>query len=437
MIKPTRRAIALFCAGVPASLAIVLIDQSLWQWGAVVPVLAVFVIGVDAVLAPRARDIAIDVQLPDVLYIGESDDLQVALGHAASAPASHCRVLVELSGPCQQPPPRGTDLLPGQTSYLSMEVTPERRGEVLLQALWLQWTGPLSLVARQRRLRVERRAAVVPNVRAVRTLAINFASQHAVFGVKPQRQQGDGSEFEALRDYVAGLDHRSIDWKHSARHARLVCKEFRSERNQQIVFAFDSGHLMSEPLAGVPKLDHTINAALLMAYVSLRGGDRVGVFGFDSKVRLFAEPLGGLHSFARLQREVARLDYRSDETNFTLGLMSLFSRLSRRTLVIVMTEFVDTITADLMVSNLQRLASRHLVLFVTLSDPALSRTADAYPESLRDLSRAVLAEDFLRDRRIVHRRLQHLGVRCLEAPKERIGAALINQYLAIKQQELL
>ena len=278
---------------------------------------------------------------------------------------------------------------------------------------------------------------VIPNVRAVGRAAIRFSSNEALFGVKPQTQQGSGSEFDSLRDYVAGLEHRSIDWKHSARHRKLVCKEFRAERNHHIVLAFDTGHLMAEPLNGIAKLDHAINAGLILGYLSLRAGDRVGIFGFDSEVRLVAEPVGGLHNFHRLQLSAAKLACRHEETNFTLGLADLLGRLGRRSLVIVQTEFVDTITAKLMVENLERLSRRHLVIFITLQDPGLHATVDAPPRDLTGLARSVIADDFIRERMIVFERLRRLGVHCLEAPAERIGVDLVNRYLLIKRKELI
>ena len=89
--------------------------------------------------------------------------------------------------------------------------------------------------------------------------------------------------------------------------------------------------------------------------MALKTGDRVGLFAFDARVRLFAEPQGGVHAFGRLQRQTTALAYSAAETNFTLGLVELGQRLRRRSLVVVLTDFVDTVTAELMVENLARL----------------------------------------------------------------------------------
>src|SRR5258705_308925 len=125
----------------------------------------------------------------------------------------------------------------------------------------------------------------LPNVRGVQSAALQFYTQEAIYGIKTQQQSGEGAEFEALREYAPGLDSRHIDWKHSAKHRKLLCKEFRTERNHQIVMAFDTGYLMVEPVDGLTRLDHAINAGLLLAWISLQGGDLVGLLSFDEMLR--------------------------------------------------------------------------------------------------------------------------------------------------------
>src|SRR5262249_23545538 len=212
--------------------------------------------------------------------------------------------------------------------------------------------GPLGLAETVDRRPVEGKVDVLPNIRGVQRAALQYVDRDAIFGVKIQRERGEGTEFDALRDYVPGLDHRFIDWKHSARHMKLLSKEFRTERNHPVVLAFDTGYLMCEPLDGIARLDHAINAGLLLGWISLRGGDLVGIFGFDAAVRQYLDPQRGLSGFGRVQRAAAGLDYRHEETNFTLGLAELGSRLKRRSLVILFTDFVDTVTAELMIESL-------------------------------------------------------------------------------------
>jgi uncharacterized protein (DUF58 family) len=216
-----------------------------------------------------------------------------------------------------------------------------------------------------------------------------------------------------------------------------LSKEFQTERNHQIILAFDTGYLMAEPIEGMPRLDHAINAALMLAWISLKGGDLVGLYGFDAAVRHYASPARGMPSFARLQHGMAALDYRHEETNFTLGLAELAVRLKQRALVILFTDFVDTVTAELLIESLQRMAARHVVVFVTLKDSLLQGIFEAPPDRFEAVAEAVVAHDLLRDRSIVFERLHRLGVHCLDVPSAGLSVGLINRYLMIKQRGLI
>ena len=436
-MRPTRRAVLLFAAVVPLSLAAVLANEGLWPFGFALLAVAIFLTGLDGMRALSPRALQVDTHTPGVLYAGGTDDLQVTLRAAWPAPAADIEMLCDVSANLETPPLQRTTLTAHESARANAPLTPVRRGTAQVERLWLRWRGPMGLMERLKVEDLSLEIPVVPNVHAVRNAAIRFTAWDAPTGIKPQNQQGDGSEFDSLRDYVPGLDRRSIDWKHSARHRELVCKEFRAERNHQIVMAIDTGHLMSEPMAGIPKLDHAINNALVLGYACLRHGDRIGVFGFDSQTRLYAEPVGGMHYFNNFLRTSAKLEYRPDETNFTLGLTELTMRLKQRSLIILQTEFVDTTTAELMVENLARLASRHVVLFVTLRDPDIDRTVDAPPHTLEDVTRSVIADDFAHERLVVFERLRRLGVQCLEAPSENMGTELVDRYLAIKNRELI
>ena len=437
MIRPTPRAVVVFGAGIPVSLVLALAVERLWPLGLVYLGTAILLTGLDALLAPRSRALVAEVAAPDLLYVGAGDDLTVTLRVDDARQPVPVELVCDFGPVLDRVERRSLTLIPGRTATLALPLVPLRRGTARVERLWLKWRGPLGLMLRHRVQPLGLEIPVVPNVRAVRAVALRLTTMDAPFGMKSQRQLGDGSEFDALRDYVPGLDRRSIDWKHSARHRALVCKEYRTERNHEIVLAFDTGHLMSEPMAGIPRLDHAINAGLMLTYMGLRGGDRVGLFGFDAVVRHTTAPVGGLHNFWRLQQATAQFTYRQDETNFTLGLTSLLGRLNRRSLVILMTEFVDTVTAELMVDNLQRLSGRHLVIFVSLRDTGLADTIDARPAGFGDVARAVIADDFVRERSIVLERLRRLGVHCIDAPSEAVSMELVNRYLLIKRQDLI
>jgi len=437
MIRPTRKAVWLFAAGIPPALFMVIYDRDLWPFSFDYGLLILLMIALDAALAFPPRLLAIKIEPPDKLYVGERGAVRVTIAAARHPRRTGFELLLEQHGDLDPAQIVAADLPVGHEARAELALLPRRRGRVGLSALWVRWFGPLKLVERARRMTMAQSIDVLPNIHGVKSAALQFFAQEAIFGVKVQHNKGEGAEFEALRDYAPGLDTRVIDWKQSARHRKLVCKEFRTERNHHVILSFDTGHLMLEPIDGLPRLDHAINAGLLLTWISLQSGDFVGLYGFDAMVRHYLHPSRGIPNFTRILRATAELDYHPEETNFTLGLAELNARLRRRALVVLFTDFVDTVTAELLIDSMARIANRHVVIFVTLRDSLLQHTVDAPPRAFDNVARAVVAQDFLRDRSIVFERLDRLGIHCLDVPSRTLSAGLINRYLLIKQRGLI
>lgn len=436
MIRPTARAVWLFAAGIPITLFFVIADPGRWQVPVYFGAAIALAMAADAFLAFPARALNLRLVAPERIYIGDRGEARVEFAAARHRRPVAFETLLDLSGETHPAPSVTVTLPPGSSAQADFALEPTRRGRIMVDRIWTRWRGPMALMQLTKEIPVDRTVDVVPNIRGVQKGLLQVYVNEAIFGIKVQ-QRGEGVEFEALREYRPGMDIRFIDWKHSARHRKLHAKEFRTERNHHVVMAFDTGRLMIEPIDGVTRLDHAINAALRLSWVSLQAGDLVGVYGFDAGVRKYVEPQRGGAAFARLQRITADLDYHYEETNFTLGLAELHSRLKRRALVILFTDFVDTITAELLVESAARIARRHVVVFVTMQDAFLRKTIDAPPRRFDDVARAVIANDFLNERSVVFERLSRLGVHCLDVPANGLSVSLINRYLQIKQRGLI
>jgi uncharacterized protein (DUF58 family) len=427
---------------VPLALVVGLVHARLWTvWIAYLGA-AICAAGIDVLFALPRRRMRVDVDAPAQLYIGDEGTATIRLTGRGWRRGLRIQVVPELDEDLAPQPPLAITIRPGGEKKQAagegaLLLAPRRRGEPRVIALHMKWTGPLGLVERRKVERLDRKVPVVPNVGAVRAVALRMlGSQEFLAGLKVEKYIGDGTEFESLREYVAGLDHRAIDWKSSARHRKLLTTEFRAERNHQVVIAIDGGQLMSEPLNGIPRLDHAINAGLLLGWFCLRTGDRVGWTAFDERIRSWADPVSGAAAFPRLQRMSAEASYRQVETNFTLTIAELSMRLRRRSLVVLFTEFLDTVTAELMVENITRLARRHLVMFVSLRDPLVETRALVPPGTFAALHEAVVANDFIRERSLVLERLRHAGCHCIDTTPDKFSMSIINRYLDVKRREL-
>lgn len=433
---PTRRAIALMAVGAPVALAVAVAAPGLWVAAAAWIVLTLGLMVADLALAPSPRRAGLDAVLPPVIGAGRSAVAQVRVAFDGAAPR---RVELAVAGDARLAlsPLRQTLELAAGGGAAEVLITPRRRGEGRVEGLWARWRGPLGLVWLQRHATPDGRVAVTPDLEGVKARALELFARNAPLGAKTLRETGEGSDFHALKEFQTGMDLDDIDWKSSARRQKLIGREYRTERNHHVVLAVDTGRLMSSPAAGLPRLDRAINAALLLAFVSLKMGDRAGLFAFDSKPRLASGMTAGPQAFPLLQRLAASLDYTTEETNFTLGLTALSGRLDRRALVVVFTDFVDTTSAQLMIENLGRLMRTHLVMFVVFRDEELERLAEAEPRTPEDVSRAVVADSLLRQREAVTSRLRRMGAQIVDAPAEGLGPALLNAYLDVKRRGLV
>ena len=437
MIYPTRLMGLPAAAVAPLALMIGLFLPAYWTAGLAVLALIAALAVVDGFAGARLAASDVTCEGPRAVGVGETFMILIEARFRDGLPQA-AQVALGVTGPATAPSGWRSDARVGlHGASAAIALHPQRRGAARLENVWVRWRGALGLVWKQRQLGLDQTILITPDIRPVREKGAQLLNRDAVHGIKAQLQVGEGAEFEALTDYRPGMDRRSIDWKTSARHTKLIAREYRTERNNHIIMALDSGRAMSEPIDGVPRVDRAVSAALLTAFVALKDGDRVGFFAFDSRPRAASSPISGERAFALLQQVAAGIDYSANETNYTLALATLAGELNRRSLIVVFTEFADTISAELMLNAVGTLLKRHLVLFVVLRDEELEAFVAAEPTAPEDVSRAVTAAALLRERRLVLTRLRHLGVHVIEAVAAEAGPALVNAYLDFKRRSLI
>ncbi len=432
-IVPTPRAAALVVGAAPVAVLIAALAPQAWVIAPLIGAAVLALILVDAGLAGTAT--RLDLGAAQDVEVGHAEQLRLdaefAGGRRSAVTAAVSSDARLLPGGRAETPLASTD---AQHWHGAIPYVPSRRGTGSLGQVWLRWSGPMGFGARQTVRDLSRAVRVQPNLALTRSPTLQAYLRDAQFGLIARRIRGEGTMFEALAEYQPGMDRRRIDWKASARHGHLYAKEMEAERNNQIVFAFDCGQAMCEPVGGMARIDRAVSAALATAYVALKGGDRAALFGFAARPEVFTPFVSDARDFPRLQRAAALLDYHAQEPNFTLALATLAGRLQRRSLIVVFSDFTDPTSAELMIESIGRLVQRHLVLFVTLADAELDELAAQPPQDLQTLAMATTADALLRQRALVLSRLRQLGVDVIEAPHAAIGMRLIDHYLAIKRK---
>jgi uncharacterized protein (DUF58 family) len=392
----------------------------------------------DAVRCLPARDVVASLFGPADLCVGEEFALDVRASLRDGAPGADCEARLETDPRVEEPPPAAFALAAGGTARVAFPTRAVRRGPAAPLRLWLRWASPWRLWTRTAVVAEAALPAVGQDVRPVRETARRAtAAVGARPGLRTRLTPGEGSDFDALREFSRGHDRRALHWKASARHRKLLVRDFRAEGARHVVLAFDTGRLMSEPMDGVERFDHAARAGLLLAYDATRAGDLVGAYSFGAAPGPFVAPAAGAAAFRAVRAATASLVPSPEESNFATGLSALASRLKRRTLIAVFTDFSDATTAEHMTELLGALAKRHVVLFVALRDAALDATADAAPVSARAAAAAATAYEFVRERAQVLARLRRLGVDVLDATPGEAAPGLVERYLRLKRRERL
>lgn len=441
MIYPTARPIVLVAAGAPVALAAGLVRPELWFIALGWMLFILLLILIDAFTGPIPDQTELKVTAPRGVGIGDPFTLRVTASHSKGALPADSHVAIALdqrfaeAGRVEALLEQGREV--GEPRFANFTLSADRRGTAPVHAAWLRWRGALGMVWKQAFFPLNREIGVMPSTHAVHQDGIRLVLRDSVFGTMAQLRPGEGSEFDRLKEYRLGMDRRAIDWKQSARHNTLLAKEYRTERNNRIVLAVDCGRTMCEPVDGIPKVDRAVSAALLTAYVGLKMNDRMSLFSFAGRPQIASAIYSNSRDFAALQRAASQVDYHFEETNYTLGLATLGASLDHRSLIILFTEFSDPTSAELMLRAAGRLANRHVILCMVMTDKDLETETARMPQSATDITRANMASELLRDRRIAISRLKRLGVHVVEAPHDAINARLVDAYLTIKRRSLI
>lgn len=328
--------------------------------------------------------------------------------------------------------------VPRRPTVVRYHVWPPRRGNFAFGDLYLRWESPAGLLRRQARFAAAKPVKVYPNLVDVRQYDLLLRRNRLwELGLRSTRQLGAGNEFERLRDYTPDDEYRRINWKATARRGRPISVEYETERSQNIYVLLDVGRMMRSPVGDIAKMDYAINAVLLLAYVAVQKGDRVGLLTFADTVLYTLAPRSGKAQFHRLLEQLYAVEGQRVEPNYGIAFGEFAARQHKRGLVLVFTDLTGSISVDALVAQLVRLRRQHLPLLVTVADPAINRLATQPITDSESLYQRTVAERVLGERRATLDRLRRQGVQTIDAPADELSVAVIDRYLAMKERMLI
>ena len=326
-----------------------------------------------------------------------------------------------------------------QVHVLKRQMMIPIRGKHEFGSTWFRIEGPLKLVEKQKEFKQFDEVRVLPETYfSGEKLLQSAASRLELLDKKTrEKQHGVGTEFESLAEYREGADPRRIDWRTSARQRRLIVRRYQIERHRDVMVLVDCGRLMAASYQERTKLDAAIDAGLLLARVSLEGGDRCGFGLFDHEVIGYVPPQAGKTTLRGIQEKIYNTQSRWGESDFSQMFAALQTRQPKRSLMIIISDIIDSETTDRFRASLMRLGQRHVVLFAAIKTPLLDDVLRKVPGNINDSWETALAYRLLKEREQALHTLRKSGVHVLDVLPEQIGPKLINEFLALRNRNLL
>jgi uncharacterized protein (DUF58 family) len=321
----------------------------------------------------------------------------------------------------------------GEGGRWRWQLRPLRRGAWSFGDLEIWIASPLGLFELRARIAARQPVRVYPNFAALRRYAL-LATDHRLSqaGLLLRRRRGEGTEFQQLREYREGDTPRQIDWKASARMRRLVSREYREERDQQIILLLDCSRRMHARDGALSHLDHALDAALLLAYVAVRQGDAVGLMSFGGVDR-YLPPRKSRAALDGLLEGTLDLEATLAPADYLDAAITLSKRQRKRSLVVILSNLRDE-DEDTLLPALGLIRKRHLVVLASLRERILEDLVRSPVAGLDDALTHAAAADYLSRRRRQFARLAASGLPALDVEPAELPIALVNCYAELKRR---
>lgn len=320
----------------------------------------------------------------------------------------------------------------GGSSTIEWPCTGRARGEHALGEMWVEAPSPWGLWLIRQPRTLEFSFRVYPNLRDRASAELFLHTSSA--GMRMRRQLGKGREFESLRHYVPGDNFEDIHWKATARRNFPAVKQYRVEHAQEVYAILDCSRLSARE--GI--LESFVDAALHLALVAEKQGDRFGLATFSDRIHTLVRARSGMEHFRLCRETIYNLGARRVSPDFRDVFTNLQLKLRRRSLLVFFTSLDDALLAEMFERDIPLLARRHLVLVNVRRTEALRPLYAGEPVEDVDGLYSQLAGQMLWNRmRELGIALKNHGVHLAVTDRDRIKAQIASSYLDIKRRQAL
>ncbi|WP_435191489.1 DUF58 domain-containing protein [Streptomyces sp. bgisy126] len=319
----------------------------------------------------------------------------------------------------------------GERRRLTTPLRPTRRGDRRAERITVRSYGPLGLAARQGNHEVPWTVRVLPPFTSRKHLPSRLARLRELDGRTSVLTRGEGTEFDSLREYVPGDDTRSIDWRATARQTAVAVRTWRPERDRHVLIVLDTGRTSAGRVGDVPRLDASMDAALLLTALASRAGDRVDLLAYDRRLRAQVQGRSASDVLPAVVDALAPLEPELVETDARGLAATALSRAPRRSLIVLLTGLDAAPIEEGLLPVLPQLTQRHTLVVASVADPHIAGMA-AKRGTAENVYEAAAAVQTQSQRARTADQLRRRGVTVVDATPETLAPALADAYLALK-----
>ena len=407
-------------------------------------VLALVACAIDLARLPKHAEIEARRSWEHAPSLGTKSYITIHVQNSGTA-TIRCAATDEPQAALRNAPPTLSLLVPPkQVSKANYAILPRERGDIRLGRLFVQYQSHWGFVERWSIIDLAQTVRVIPDLEQARQQALYLIrSRQVEMEKRRRRQRGQGREFESLREYRQGDELRDICWTATARRHQLTTRVFEMERSQAVWIVLDAGRLLraevqtDEGMLRLAKLDYAVNAALSLAQVAAQCGDRVGVLAYGRSIQQNVATGRGASHLRSIIDALAQVRAEPGEADHSRAAKLLLTEQSRRSLVVWITDFAETPTTPEVIEYAMQMTHRHLVIFAAMNQPDLTALAYAIPKDTTEMYRHTAALEIVNRRDLMLRGLRQRGVFAFELLPGLLAGAIVNQYLEIKERNLL
>src|SRR5262245_13192156 len=370
---------------------------------------------------------------PARLSLGADNEIVIVLENQ-SGRAEHVLVRDEAPPLFRAQPPVLEATLPAHGwARLTYRLLATDRGNFSFGAIHLRCRGVLGLAWIDKTLDAAETVQVYPNLLEVRRYeALVRTTLVRAGGYRSKRLPGAGREFSHYRDYNPDDDYKNVSWKATARRGKPITAVHESEHSQDVIFCLDVGRMMAARVGTLTKLDHAINAVLMLTHVSQTFQDNLGLLVFSHTVHLYLPPAKGKAQHAQFLQALYSVKPELSYANYREAFQYLIGRHPKRALTMVFTDLLDVVVSAEYRDAARLLRRFHLPLTLAVADVPLQDLAATTPGERGAMYDVLVARDLLQSRAELLGGLEREGVMTLDTVPERLTIDAVNRYLALK-----